>query len=501
VDGSDRHAPIELDADEFRRLGHDLVDGIADFLRTLPERPVAPGRSADEVRDALGRGGLPEEGTPADELLAEAARLLFEHSTFNGHPRFLAYITASASPIGALGDLLAAAVNPNVGGWALSPVATEIEAQTVRWIAELLGYPVDCGGLLVSGGNMANFVGFLAARRARAPFNVRTEGMAVCDQDGPLRVYVSAETHTWIDKAADLFGLGTDAIRWIEVDGDRRMLVPALQEAIAADRAAGATPLLVVGTAGSVSTGAIDPLREIAALCRDEGIWLHVDGAYGAPAAVLPDAPADLKALAEADSVAIDPHKWLYAPLEAGCALVRDPQALLEAFTYRPPYYAFDEGADAPISYVAYGPQNSRGFRALKVWLGIRQVGREGYVRMISDDIALARDLHRLASEDPELEAWTTSLSITTFRYVPPDVEPGTPETEEYLNALNQELRDRLERGGETYVSNAVVDGAYLLRACVVNFRTTAADMAALPEIVTHLGAEVHADRNPLRPA
>ena len=195
----------------------------------------------------------------------------------------------------------------------------------MRWIAELLGYPADCGGLLVSGGNMANFVGFLAARRARAPFNVRTEGMAACDEDGPLRVYVSAETHTWIEKAADLFGLGTDAIRWIEIDGDRRMLVPALQEAIAADRAAGATPLLVVGTAGSVSTGAIDPLREIAALCRDEGIWFHVDGAYGAPAAVLPEAPADLKALAEADSVAIDPHKWLYAPLEAGCALVRDP--------------------------------------------------------------------------------------------------------------------------------------------------------------------------------
>ncbi len=177
------------------------------------------------------------------------------------------------------------------------------------------------------------------------------------------------------------------------------------------------------------------------------------------------------------------------------------PQALLDAFTYRPPYYAFHEGEDAPISYIDYGPQNSRGFQALKVWLGLRQVGREGYVRMISDDISLARELHRLASEDPELEAWTTSLSITTFRYVPPDVEPGTPETEEYLNALNQELRDRLERGGETYVSNAVVDGTYLLRACIVNFRTTAEDMAALPEIVKRVGAEVHADRNPLRAA
>jgi aromatic-L-amino-acid decarboxylase len=493
-----RNAPIELDAEEFRRLGHGLVDEIAEFLGTLPERKVAPGESADEVRDALGRGGLPEQGTPAGELIADTARLFFEHSTFNGHPRFLAYITASAAPIGALGDLLAAAVNPNVGGWALSPVATEIEAQTVRWIAELLGYPTDCGGLLVSGGNMANFVGFLAARRARAPFNVRTDGMAACDEDGPLRVYVSAETHTWIEKAADLFGLGTEATRWIETDADQRMLLPALRDAVAADRAAGATPLLVVGTAGSVSTGVIDPLGEIAAFCRGEGIWLHVDGAYGAPAAVLPDAPADLKALAHADSVAVDPHKWLYAPLEAGCVLVRDPQALLDTFTYRPPYYAFHEGEDAPISYFDYGPQNSRGFRALKVWLGLRQVGREGYVRMISDDIALAQQLHRLASEDPELEAWTTSLSITTFRYVPAGVEPGSPATDEYLNELNQELRDRLEQGGETFLSNAVVDGAYLLRACVVNFRTSEDDIAALPAIVKRVGAEVHASRNPL---
>jgi aromatic-L-amino-acid/L-tryptophan decarboxylase len=501
VSGPARQASIELDAEEFRRLGHDVVDGIADFLRTLPERRVAPGETAADVRAALGGGGLPDDGTPADELLADAARLLFEHSTFNGHPRFLAYITSSAAPIGALGDLLAAAVNPNVGGWDLSPLATEVEAQTIRWIAELLGYPTDCGGLLVSGGNMANFVGFLAARRTRAPFDVRTEGMAACEEEGPLRVYGSAETHTWIQKAADLFGLGTAAIRWVETDGDQRMLVPALQDAIAADRSSGATPLLVVGAAGTVSTGAIDPLDEIADLCREEGIWFHVDGAYGAPAAALPDAPPELKALARADSVAIDPHKWLYAPLEAGCVLVRDPQALLDTFTYRPSYYAFEEGRDAPISYVDYGPQNSRGFRALKVWLGLRQVGRDGYVRMISDDIALAQELHRLASEDPELEAWTTSLSVTTFRYVPAGVEPGAPEAEAYLNDLNREIRDRLERGGEVYVSNAVVGETYLLRACVVNFRTTAADIAALPEIVKRVGAEAHAGQNPLRPA
>jgi aromatic-L-amino-acid decarboxylase len=198
-----RNAPIELDAEDFRRLGHDVVDEIADFLRTLPGRRVTPGESVDEVRAALGRGGLPEQGVPADRLLGEAGRLLFEHSTLNGHPRFFAYITSSAAPIGALGDLLAAAVNPNLGGWPLSPLATELEAQTIRWIAELLGYPTDCGGLLVSGGNMANFVGFVAARRARAPWNVRQDGMSACE-DGPLRVYCSAETHTWIEGSRPL---------------------------------------------------------------------------------------------------------------------------------------------------------------------------------------------------------------------------------------------------------------------------------------------------------
>ena len=488
-----RRAPVELDPDEFRRLGHETVDAIADFLRTLPERPVTTAASPVEIRRALGGGGLPEHGAPPEEVLAEAARLLFEHSALNGHPRFFAYITSSAAPIGALGDLLAAAVNPNVGGFPLAPLATEVEAQTIRWIAELLGYPTDCGGLLVSGGNMANFVGFLAARAAQASWDVRTHGLAA-DGAAPFRAYVSAETHTWIQKAADLFGLGTDAIRWIETDDEQRMLVRALRERIEADRAEGALPLLVVGTAGSVSTGAIDPLGELADLCRDEGIWFHVDGAYGAPAAILPDAPPALRALGRADSLAMDPHKWLYAPLEAGCVLVRDREALRSAFTYRPPYFRFEEGENAPIQYVDFGPQNSRGFRALKVWLALRQAGRDGYARTIAEDVELARELHRLAEADDELEAWTTSLSITTFRYVPPGVEPGTEAGEELLNRLNQELLGRLERGGEVFMSNAVIRGAYLLRVCIVNFRTGLEDIRAVPEIVKRVGAEVAAE-------
>src|SRR5690242_3437288 len=282
-----RIAPLEMSAGEFRAVGHRLVDRVAEFLESLPERPVVPDESPEDVRRALGADRpLPQQGTDAAKLMDHAADLLFQHSLFNGHPRFWAYITSSAAPIGALADLLASAVNPNLGGWDLAPIASEIELETVRWIAELIGYPADCGGLLVSGGNMANFVAFLAARRAKASWDVRKEGLG----GRPLRIYASAETHTWIQKAADLFGYGTDAIRWVAPDRELRMDVAELRRSIAEDRASGAEPFLLVGTAGSVGTGAIDPLGELAAVAKEEGLWFHVDGAYGGFAAALPDA-------------------------------------------------------------------------------------------------------------------------------------------------------------------------------------------------------------------
>jgi glutamate/tyrosine decarboxylase-like PLP-dependent enzyme len=489
-----RTAPLDLHPDEFRALGHRLIDRISDFLASLPERPVTPGEAPGAVREALNAARpLPERGADLAHLLDTAADLLFDHSLFNGHPRFWGYITSSAAPIGALGDLLAAAVNPNVGAWFLSPVASEIEAQTVRWIAEMLGFPTDCGGLLVSGGNMANFICFLAARQAKAGWDVRAAGM-IGDEARRLRVYGSQETHTWIQKAADMFGLGTDGIRWIPTDDQLRMDTAALRKQVQADLASGDRPFLVVGAAGSVSTGAIDPLPEIAAICREYDLWFHVDGAYGGFAAMLPDASPDLRGLSEADSVAVDPHKWLYAPIEAGCALVRDSAKLREAFAYHPPYYHF--GVEA-TNYLDFGPQNTRGFRALKVWLAIQQVGREGYTQMISDDIRLTQGLYRRVSAYPALHAFTQSLSITTFRYVPPDLQSGAEAVETYLNELNRELLIRLQNSGEAYVSNAVIGGTFLLRACIVNFRTSLADVEALPEIVTRIGREADAALRP----
>ena len=309
-----RIAPLEMTPSEFRKAGYRLIDQVAELLCTLPERPVAPNESSTALRALLGSHSLPEQGRDASSLLDEAVDLLFDHSVFNGHPRFMGFITSSAAPIGALGDLLATAVNPNVGASLLAPMATEIEAQVVRWIAEMIGYPGDCGGLLVSGGSMANFVCFLAARKAKADWDVRTGGMST-EESRRLRVYTSSETHTWIQKATDMFGLGTDAIRWIPADEALRMDTTVLRTKIQEDREAGDLPFLVIGTAGTVSTGAVDPLPELAAICREYGLWFHVDGAYGAMAAILLDdeesaVPPDLRGIREADSVALDPHKW-----------------------------------------------------------------------------------------------------------------------------------------------------------------------------------------------
>jgi glutamate/tyrosine decarboxylase-like PLP-dependent enzyme len=487
-----RISPVAIGPEEFRALGHVLIDRIAGLLESLPDRPVTPVASPSGIRQALHADRpLPQLGAEPSELLNRAADLLFEHSLFNGHPRFWGYITSSAAPIGALGDLLAAAVNPNVGAWPLSPMASEIEAQTIRWIAGMLGYPEDCGGLFVSGGNMANIVGFLAARQAKAGHDVRTRGLG----DARLRAYCSKETHTWIQKAADISGIGTDAIRWIAANDRMQIDVAGLRQQILADLESGDRPFLVVGAAGTVSTGAIDPLHELAEICREFNLWFHVDGAYGAMAAILPDAPDEFSGMAQADSIAVDPHKWLYAPLEAGCALVRDREKLRDAFAYHPPYYHFETEA---INYYDLGPQNSRGFRALKVWLALQQAGRDGYERMISDDIRLAAELFRLIPQYPELQPLTQSLSITTFRFLPPDLASGSNEAESYLNALNNELLTRVQNSGQAYLSNAVVNGKFALRVCIVNFRTTQSDIEALPPLIVRLGKETDAA---LRPA
>lgn len=483
-----------MDADTFRRLGHAVVDRLAERLAAVPGGPVTHNEPPSTIRRAFALDApLPEHGAAPDAILDGLIDALFDHSLFNAHPRFFGYITAAPAHIGVLGDFIASALNPNVGSWRLSPAATEIEAATVRWIGDLIGYSKTAAGVLVSGGNMANFIGFFAARASRAPWDVRAEGLAAGD-GRRLRVYCSAETHTWIQKAADLSGIGTSAIRWIPTDDTQRMRVDALETQIDEDLAAGDVPFLVVGTAGTVSTGAVDPLPALADICRARGLWFHVDGAYGGVAAASSEAPGDLRALSRADSVAVDPHKWLYAPLEAGCAIVGNADAMRAAFAYHPPYYHFDEHA---LNFVDMGLQNSRGFRALKVWLALRQAGASGYRQMITDDILLSRAMARAIAARPDLELLSQNLSIVTFRFVPMDLRPtsGHDDVARYLDSLNEALLERLQVAGHVFVSNAVVNGRFALRACIVNFNTTAADVEALPPIVARAGLSIDRER------
>jgi glutamate/tyrosine decarboxylase-like PLP-dependent enzyme len=301
-----------------------------------------------------------------------------------------------------------------------------------------------------------------------------------------------------VDKATELFGLGAKSVRWIETNADQQIDLDALEKQIIVDRSDGYYPFLVVGTAGTVSTGAVDPLPEIAAICKKYDLWFHVDGAYGGPAAALPNASSDLIGIRQADSIALDPHKWLYSPLEAGCVLVRDPKHLVETFSHHPTYYSFDGvKEDPPINYYEFGLQNSRGFRALKVWLALRHVGRDGYIQMIGNDIALAQALYQVIGKYPELQAVSQNLSITTFRFVPQNLPDASTEVEAYLNELNRKLDNRLQKSGDVFVSNALIDGKYLLRACIVNFRTSLSDIETVPEIVIGLGRKLDSEMRP----
>ncbi len=483
-----RETPIEISKEEFKKTGYQLIDTVAEFFDTIKTKPVTTGESPKHLQAILGNASLPEDGESPEEILSTASRLLLNHSLLNGHPKFFGYITSSPAPIGALADLLAAAVNPNVGANILSPMATEIEKQIIKWLAEFIGVNANYGGVLVSGGNMANFTAFLAGRTAKAPKNLKQNGINTTDK---LVVYCAKTTHTWIEKAVVLFGMGTNAIRWIETDASNKINIEALEQTIKEDLKNEYKPIMVVGNAGDVSTGAVDDLTSIAVVCKKYDLWFHVDGAYGIPAAVIPGLKNLFEGIEEADSIALDPHKWLYSPLEAGCTLVKDPNHLIETYSSHPVYYNFSNDEPSTQNFYEYGLQNSRGFRALKVWMILQQVGRNGYIKMIGEDIRLSKLLFKLAEENPELEAITQNLSITTLRYAPQNYY-NTENRETYLNKLNEALLNNSQQGGEVFLSNAVVNEKYCLRSCIVNFRTSEKDIQEVIEIIVREGRKVH---------
>lgn len=482
---------IDISKEEFQKLGYQLVDKISNFIDSINQKAVTTLKAPSELQQLLGDQPLPNNGTSPEELLNKTTELLINNSLFNGHPKFLGYITSSAAPLGALADLLASSINPNVGSQILSPIATEIEKQTVKWLSEFIGVPSTYGGLLVSGGNMANFTGFLAARTAKAPKGIKENGIS--NSKEILTVYCSKSTHTWIEKAAILFGLGTNAIRWIDVTVENKMDIEILEKTIVKDLAKDCIPLMIIGTAGDVSTGTVDDLAELSRISKKYNLWFHIDGAYGVPAAVLPSLKNVFNGIAEADSIALDPHKWLYSPLEAGCTLVKNPQHLIDTFSSHPEYYNFNniEG-ETTQNYYEFGLQNSRGFRALKVWLTLQHIGRNGYQKLISKDIKLSKMLSMLAQNHSELEAITQNLSISTFRYIPKEKIDPIEGKEKYLNKLNESLLNKLQNGGEVFLSNAIINQKYCLRACIVNFRTSKKDIKEIIDIIVREGRKVH---------
>jgi aromatic-L-amino-acid/L-tryptophan decarboxylase len=479
---------LDWPADRAVSFGEDVLEIWRDLLEQLRSLPVARPIPERDVHDAVALD-VPEEPLQREALLQYLRRVAFEHSTYTGSPGFMAYITGAGTVPGAPADLLAAALNQNVGGWMLSPGASEIEHRLTRWFAAQFGLPEGSGGLLVSGGAVATLVGLKLARDAKAGVDVRTKGVRAA---APLRMYASEEVHDVTDRAADALGLGTEAVRRLETDEQFRLRVDALEAAIGEDLSAGYRPIAVVGSAGTVASGAIDPLPEIAAVCKSHNLWFHVDAAYGGPAVLADDLRPELVGIEHADSIAFDPHKWLYVPHSAGCIIAREAEALARSFAVAPTYLHQDlESTGRGVSLGGYGPQFSRGFQALKVWVSLLAHGRSAYARRISHDAALARYLGQLVDERDEFElAAPVGLSICCFRYVPHDL-PDSDHREEYLNRLNERLLTEIQLDGRAYCSNAVLRGRFVLRACIVNFRTEAPDVERLLEVAAERGAEI----------
>ena len=476
-----------------------FADGAADLweelLRRLPELPVRRRWSAEDVRNAVAIP-VPDEPMADEALLAYLRDVVFEWSAYLGHPRFLAYISGAGTVPGAAADLLAAGLNMNAGGWQLAPSAIEIEVALTRFFAnEMFGLPEGAGGLIVSGGAMANFVALKAARDRRAGWDVRNEGILAGPQ---LGLYLSTETHVVSDRAADMLGIGWANVRHVSVDDGSRMRVDELRAQIARDRETGIRPFAVVGTAGTVSTGAIDALGDIADVCADEGLWFHVDAAYGGPAMLAEDLRPLFAGIERADSIAFDPHKWLYTPHSGGCVLLRDFSLLQGSFDAQPSYIHQDrEVTHAGLDLGRYGPQFSRSFWALKVWVSLLAHGRSAYGRRISHDAELARYLGARVEEHPAFElAGPVGLSICCFRFVPPDLPEGWGR-EAYLSVLNERLMAEMQVDGRVFLSNAVLGDRFVLRVCVVNFRTEAQDMDAVLEVAEELGSKIDGELRP----
>ena len=481
---------MELSTGEREALGRAALAWALDYFETTTDGPVYPAVSAQQLSSLVDEP-LPEEPQALNAVMEQFAALA-ALGRKNGHPRMFGYVQSSGSFAGVAADLLASALNQNVTSWRSAPSATTVEHQVIDWMKAMSGFAPSSGGILLSGGSMANFAALAVALRASTDVDINQVGVAALP--GQPRIYGSTMTHMSIAKAAAMLGVGRDAIVPIPVDAEFRMDPAALESRIRADRAAGCHIVCVVANAGDVNTGAIDPLDAIADICARADVWLHVDGSYGGLAAGAPSVGSALAALGRADSLSLDPHKWLYAPLDVGCLLVKDARRLRQTFAQGAAY--IDVIADGDMSEFAFwdhGPELSRRFRALKIWFILKCHGARAIRAAIDDNIAVAQQLAALidASDDFERLA-PVPLSIVCFRYLPASLR-GAGDHTAALNAFNRALMLEVQRDGDSYLSNAQIGAAFALRACIVNFRTRTSDARRLLETIRRVAVRPEA--------
>jgi aromatic-L-amino-acid/L-tryptophan decarboxylase len=468
---------LNLSDREIERAGGMLTELLREYERSAPSGAVMP----DIDRGVLGgllRGPFPDEGIGIDGLFREIGEKVLPNSTAITHPRFLAYVLGPPNGIAPFADAIASAINQNCNFWQLSPAASVIEQSVINWLAGLFGYPDSSGGIMASGGSMANLMAIATALRHRCGDAFLNEGLQ--SMRSPLVLYTSSEAHRCVEKAAAILGLGLGNVRKIPVDSSFRMRTDLLEEAVRGDRAAGKTPFCVVATAGTVNTGAIDPVDSIADLCAGEGLWLHVDGAYGALFVLGRETGEALLSCGRADSVALDPHKLLFMPLEAGCLLVRDREDLRRAFSFSASYLSAEQDP-LFVNYMDYGPQLSRGFRAFKVWCSLRAFGVLAFREAMERTLRLARymELRILEEERFELLAPVT-LTAVCFAVR----GAGDDGNARVLKALAEE--------GTALLGPVSLGGRSGLRACITNYRTREEDIDLVLERLIELDGELH---------
>jgi aromatic-L-amino-acid/L-tryptophan decarboxylase len=487
-----RESNLGLSNSDIDSLSSQVTQLVTEYFAEVCDLPVFPQTSGGPTIAHL-ESRLPLAGEPLEKLLADC-REIIKGIRHNGHPRQFGYVASPATPAGAFADLIASAINVNVTAWRSAPAATELERMVVRWLGSMIGYSEETHGLLTSGGSMANLIAMLIAHRTKAKFDIARQGLWSCGP--PMTIYTSDQAHMSIQKAADIVGIGRDQVRAIESDDSFHLNVRALREQIQKDLQNGLKPFCVVASAGTVNTGAVDPFDEIADLAREFDLWFHIDGAYGAPAALDERKRPLFAGLSRADSVSLDAHKWLYVPIDAGCLLFRDRAAARAAFAADEADYIRvleQPDTDEAFAFWDYGIELSRRFRALKIWLTFRYYGLSRIAAAISEDNSLAEYLGQCVDDADDFELLApVELSICCFRYLPRGAKAGLTSASEAerarieneLDELNTRLMLAVQRGGQAYVSNATLRGRFALRACITNFRTTAADIDKTLEII-----------------